>query len=30
MSKEQIMRLMMIAAANGDMKHYERLERMLK
>ena len=30
MTREQIESLMVIAAANGDIRAYERLERMLK
>lgn len=30
MTKEQIESLLVIAAANGDMRAYERLERMIK
>lgn len=30
MTQDQIRRLMQIAAANGDMTHYKKLERMLK
>lgn len=29
MDKNQILRLMQIAAANGDIKHYKRLEKKL-
>lgn len=30
MNKDQILRLMHIAAANGDMAHYKRLEKRLE